>query len=826
MVVHTETPSLMAARRLTVELLLSDHPVNCLVCRKNQRCDLQHLAAYLGITERRLTPTGRVGLIDDSNPFFERDPEKCILCGRCVRACAEITQVNAIDFLHRGFATKIGAFLDQPLAESRCVYCGECLATCPTGALVEKSYYALPTREVHTVCPYCGCGCSMYLQMRGDRIVSVRGDPANEASQGHLCVKGRFGWDFVHHPDRLKTPLIRKDGRLQPASWDEALDLVADKFAHNLGAFAVMASAKCTNEENYLLQKFARAVMSTNNIDHCARRCHSPSVAGLATALGSGAMTNTIADLERAGAILLIGSNTTDTHPIAALRIKKAVREHSAKLIVVNPRYIDLCEDADLWLQLRSGSDVALLNGLAWVILHEGLWDEGYVSERTDGFDEWRAVIEDYTPKVVERITGITPEDLISAARIYARPPFGHSAVAYTLGITLHSHGTDNVLATANLAMLTGNIGVEGGGVNPLRGQNNVQGACDMGALPNVYTAYQSVTDAAVRAKFEAAWGVGLPAETGLTEPEIMAAAGGAIKALYIVGENPAVSDADATHIRQEMAKLDFLVVQDIFLSETAQMADVILPGASFAEKDGTFTNTERLVQRVREALPPIADSRADWRIVASIARRVQHRLGLLDGGFDFVSPGQIMDEIASLTPSYGGISYSRLASGPLQWPCPTADYPGTQRLHVGRFTRGRGRFTPTIYRLPAEVPDAEYPFILNTGRLLYHFHTGTLTRRVEGLDHIAPEAKVEINPNDAQELGISDGEIAKVVSRRGEVQVRASLTDNTPPGTVFMVFHFAEALTNALTSPALDPVAKAPELKVCAVRVERMVER
>ncbi len=535
-------------------------------------------------------------------------------------------------------------------------------------------------------------------------------------------------------------------------------------------------------------------------------------------------MTNPISDLEKAGAILLIGSNATVGHPIIALRIKKAVREHGAKLIVANPKYIDLCDDAEVWLQHRSGTDVALLNGLARVILHEGLWNAAYVAERTEGFEEWRAAVEEYTPERVQQITGIDPETLQAAARAYAQPPFGHSAIAFTLGITLHRTGTDNVWAIANLAMLTGNIGVEGGGVNPLRGQNNVQGACDVGCLPNYYTGYQQVANDEARAKFEAAWGIRLPSTAGRTEPEIMAAIGdGSIRALHIMGENPAVSDADANHVAKALQKVDFLVVQDIFLSETAQLADVVLPGASFAEKDGTFTNTERRVQRVRKAMEPVGESRADWQIVAEIARRTAQKLGLASSGFEPASPAEVLDEIARVTPSYGGISFARLEEGGLQWPCPDAGHPGTPRLHMGRFTRGRGRFTPVQHIPPAEVPDEEYPLVLNTGRLLYHFHTGTLSRRVAGLDKLAHEALVEVNPADARKLGIASGDTVSVSSRRGQVQLKADVTDRTPAGSVFMVFHFAEALTNALTSPALDPVAKAPELKVCAVRVQKV---
>ena len=536
-------------------------------------------------------------------------------------------------------------------------------------------------------------------------------------------------------------------------------------------------------------------------------------------------MTNPISDFEESGCILVTGSNTSVGHPVIANRIRRAARDRGTKLIVINPKYIDLCHYADVWLQNRPGTDVPLTNAMANVILEEGMWDEQYVFERTEGFDNWRDAIKDYTPEVAEKITGVPADDIRAAARLYARPPSGRSAIAYTLGITLHRHGTDNVWALSNLALLTGNIGVVGGGVNPLRGHNNVQGACDMGCLPNVYPAYQQVGDPSNRAKFEAAWGMPMPEKPGLTEPEIMAAAGcGGIKALFILGENPAVSDPDSNHAIAELKALDFLVVQEIFLTETAQLAHVVLPGTTFAEKHGTFTSTERRVQRVRAAIPPVGNSRPDWDIVSEIARRVLAKQGRSAAPFEFNSPAEVMAEVNAVTPSYGGITYERLeSSGGLQWPCPTTEHPGTPRLHIGKFTRGLGKFQPVHYIPPAEMPDEEYPLTLTTGRLLYHFHTGTMTRRVRGLNQIAPEATVEMNPKDVVKLGLADGEMARIVSRRGKVVARVNTTDSLAPGVVFMNFHFSESLTNALTSPALDPIAKAPELKVCAVRVEKV---
>ncbi len=537
-------------------------------------------------------------------------------------------------------------------------------------------------------------------------------------------------------------------------------------------------------------------------------------MAGLVTAFGSGAMTNSIHEIGDAACILAIGTNTTVAHPVIALEIKRAVF-NGGKLIVANPREIGLVRFADLWLRHNPGTDVALLMGMMRVIVDEGLLDSSFIEERCENFDAFKESLKDFGLDSVERITGVPGEKLAEAARMYAtnKP----ATLLYAMGITQHSHGTDNVLATANLAMLTGNIGKPSTGVNPLRGQNNVQGACDLGALPNVYPGYQAVADPAIRKKFEAAWGCSLNPSPGLTLTEIFGAADkGQIKAVYLIGENPVLSDPDANHVKESLKALEFLVVQDIFLSETAQLADIVLPSVSFAEKDGTFTNTERRVQRVRKAIEPVGDSRPDWQITCQIAQRMGAK------GFDFEHPSQIMDEIASLTPSYGGINYSRLEDGGLQWPCPTQEHPGTPILHSQQFPRGKGRFTPLEYKPPMELPDNEYPLILTSERSLYHFHTGTMTRKVKGLNIILGEELVEINPSDASALGIADGEMVKVTSRRGEITAKAKVTEASPAGVVSMDFHFAESPINQLTSPALDPVAKIPELKVCAVRVEK----
>ncbi|MCK5558201.1 MAG: formate dehydrogenase subunit alpha, partial [Candidatus Hydrogenedentes bacterium] len=564
-----------------------------------------------------------------------------------------------------------------------------------------------------------------------------------------------------------------------------------------------------TNEENYLFQKFVRVVFGTNNVDHCARLCHASTVAGLARAFGSGAMTNSIDEIERADAILVTGSNTTEAHPIIALRIKAAVMKHGAKLIVADPRRIDLVRFAEVHIRQRPGTDVALFNAMMNVIISEGLHDEDFIRERTEGFDDARAIIEEYTPAVAEEITGVPADDIRRAARIYAGAE--RASIIYSMGITQHTTGTDNVLTLANLAMLTGNVGKESTGVNPLRGQNNVQGACDLGALPNVFPGYQAVNDEALREKFQKAWNVSLPGEPGLTVVEMMhAAERGELKALYIMGENPALSDPNLNRTRKALEKLDLLVVQDIFLTETAQYADVVLPAASFAEKDGTYTNTERRIQRVRKTLDPPGEARQDWEILCDVATRMGYPMKYSD-------PGEIMDEIASVTPIYGGISYDRLEGFGLQWPCPDKSHPGTSYLHKGEFKRGKGKFHATPYRDPAELPDDEYPLILTTGRFLYHFHTGTLSRRSEGLEQICPGGTVEISPEDAASQGIDDGDLVNVASRRGEVLVKAVVTERSPKGTAFMAFHFREAAANLLTNDALDPIAKIPEFKVCA---------
>jgi len=828
LVVTAFDDELESTRRVLIDLLLSDHNCDCLTCESAGSCELQDLAYRYGLDNRTRRFASRERVLSDpdlSSPVLGYDASKCIVCGRCIKACEEIQGKGVLSFANRGLETVVVAGLGE-WGGSECDGCGECVQLCPTGAILDKLEQRPPrvweTQQVQTTCSYCGVGCQLDMWTANNQIVRVRGAEA-VPNHGSTCVKGRFGHTFMTHEERLTSPLIRRNGQLEPATWDEAMAeitarLVPIKEQHGPDAIVGLSSARCTNEENYLFQKMMRAAVGTNNVDHCARLCHASTVAGLAAAFGSGAMTNSIEEIEFAKCILVTGSNTTETHPVIATLIRRAVREHGAKLIVVDPRRIDLVRDATVWLRQKNGTDVAWLNGMMNVILTEGWEDKEFIAERTEEIEALRAVVSEYTPEKVEEISLIPADALREAARIYAEAEC--SSIIYSMGITQHTTGTDNVLSVANLALLTGNVGKRSTGVNPLRGQNNVQGACDLGALSNVYPGYQKVADPAVQEKFEKAWSVKLSPSVGLTVVEAMnAAAEGTVKAMIIMGENPMVSDPNLNHVEEALRNLDFLVVSDIFPSETAQLADVVLPAASFAEKEGTFTNTERRVLLLREVLKAPGEALPDWQIICKLSEQFGYPM-------HYESASKIMDEAATLTPIYGGIHHDRLVPSGLQWPCPNDEHTGTLYLHNGKFSRGLGRFHPVDFIPPAELPDDEYPFILSTGRILYHYHTGTMSRRVEPLNAFVREGYAEVHPEDAKRLGLDDGGWVSVRTRRGEITTRVLVTERVAPGSVFVPFHFAEAAANRLTNDALDPKAKIPEYKVAACQIEKAMQR
>ncbi len=834
MVVRTQTQALTDVRRFVLTMLLTDHPNDCMKCEVDGRCELQNwVYAYQVEWPEHTGKRHQYPIDSDPNPVVFVDMNKCILCGRCVRTCQEIQGCNVWNFSQRGFDTQIVAGANQTMLEADCESCGNCVAYCPVGALFDKPSLGwgreAHQKKVRTTCVYCGVGCQFDLNVKDGKITRVTSTPEAPVNGMALCVKGRYGWDFVARPDRLTTPLIRDESvtdgpwpGFREATWDEALDLVASKLLYYRDTFgpdsvAYLLSAKCTNEENYLLQKIARAIGKTNNVDHCARLCHASTVAGLATTFGSGAMSNTIKDAtEQSQVIFVIGSNTTEQHPVIGTRIRHAVRYRGVPLIVADPRRINLTRlPGCLHLQQRPGTDIALINGLMREIIVNGWVDEAFVAERAEGYEELKETVMKYTLEETERITGVPAAKIAEAARLLGTHKPG--AVFWSMGITQHTTGVLNVMSLSNLQTILGNMGVPGGGVCPLRGQNNVQGACDMGGLPNVYSGYQPV--ATNKERFEQLWGVeGLSDKPGLTVVEIMNAAHeGKVKAIYIMAEDPMTSDPDLNHVREALSEVEFLVVQDIFMTETAKFADVILPGASFAEKEGTFTNTERRIQRVRKAVDAPGKARPDWQILCDLATRMGYPM-------HYDSPAEIMEEIARVTPSFAGVHYWRLDRGEqLHWPVKSDDHPGTPILHVGQFTRGKALLKAIDHIEPKEAPDAEYPFTMTTGRVIYHWHGGQLTRRSANLMALYPEPLVEISDVDATRLGIVDGDPIRVASRRGEFKARAWVTDRVPEGLIFSTFHFPEGNANWATGAFLDPIAKIPEFKVTAVKVEKL---
>lgn len=844
MVVHTHvadsraepgTDKVVDLRRFILSMLLSDHPNECMTCEVDGDCELQRWVYEYNVAWPEHSGQRHARSKDsDPSPVVLVDMNKCILCGRCVRACAEIQNCDVWNFSERGFDTLVMAGAGQAMLDAGCESCGNCVAYCPVGALFDKPSQGwgrtINQQKVRTTCTYCGVGCQFDLNVRDGKITRVTSTPEAPANGVSLCVKGRYGWDFVHSDERLTVPLIRdakatggKYPGFREATWDEALDLVAQKLVYHRDhsgpdSVGYLSSAKCTNEENYLMQKLARAVGKTNNVDHCARLCHSSTVAGLASTLGSGAMTNSIEDSTGDAKLYFVtGSNTTEQHPVIGIKMRKAIREKGVKLIVADPRKIDLCKLAVLHLQQRPGTDVALFNGIMREILVNGWEDKEYIAERTENFEACKEVVMKYTLELTEEITTVPAAKIKEAARLlHENKP---TAVFWSMGITQHTTGTMNVMSLANLQMLLGNLGVRGGGVNPLRGQNNVQGACDLGALSNVYPGYQKVVDPAMKEKFETFWGVeGLSDKVGLTVVEMMNAAhDGDLKALYVFAEDPMTSDPDLNHVREALKTLDLLVVQDIFFTETAKYATVILPSTCFAEKEGTFTSTERRIQRVRKAVQAPGESRPDWQTICEVGTRMGYPM-------HYASPADVMDEIAACAPIYSGVHYWRLNAGAqLSWPVRGDEHPGTPILHVGKFARGLGLFTANEHLEPREAPDDEYPFTMTTGRVLYHWHGGEQSRRSKNLLALYPEPLVEVNPDDASRLGLAQGDKIKVASRRGEFVARAWLTDRVVPGLIFSTMHFPAGNANWATGAFLDPIAKIPEYKVSAVKMEKI---
>ena len=686
-----------------------------------------------------------------------------------------------------------------------------------------------PDRLVRTTCPYCGVGCQVLLHIKDDLIYRVTAPFDAAPNYGNLCVKGRFGMDFTTHPSRLRTPLIRSGGpgEFREATWEEALTMISEKLTALLrerggDSVAAFACAKATNEDNYVLQKWIRAVIKTNNIDHCARLCHAGSVTGLQLAIGSSAMSNSIAEMAHLDTFIVTGSNTTETHPVISLFLKRAVRQNGAKLIVIDPRQIELTDFATLWLRQRPGTDVAVFQAMAHVIVNEDLVNAEFIASRTEGFDAYVESLAGFTPEWAESVSGVPAEDIRKAARMYAMAE--RAAFYWGMGISQSTHGTDNALALANLALMTGHIGRPGTGLNPLRGQNNVQGCSDSGGLPNVYTAYQRVNDPAVQARFESAWRTSLSPQPGLTVTELVdGALAGKIKAMIFMGEDPLTSEPNLTHARHALDALDLLVSIDPFMNETAKRAHVILPSASFAEKDGTFTNSDRRVQRVRQALSSVGQARPDWQIVCDLARRMERLLGIeQSAGFDYPDAEAIWEEMRAVTPDFYGITYERLErEGGVHWPCPSLDHPGTPYLFAEDFPRGKGKFWSLDFGTESELPDDEYPYHLTTGRVLYHWHGGTLTRRSQ-LNEAYPEPVLEMHPDDARTLQLDTGDWVEVTSRRGSVVCRALVTERSPAGTVFLPFHFEEAAANLLTLDKVDRRAKIPDYKMAAVRLRK----
>ncbi|MDN4571959.1 formate dehydrogenase subunit alpha [Pandoraea cepalis] len=835
MKVRTQSPALQDLRRNVMELYISDHPLDCLTCAANGDCELQDMAGVTGLREVRYGFEGDNHIHsakDESNPYFTYDPSKCIVCNRCVRACEETQGTFALTISGRGFEARVSAGQDQPFMDSECVSCGACVSACPTATLQEKSVIEMgqPEHAVVTTCAYCGVGCAFKAEMKGGEVVRMTPYKDGGANEGHACVKGRFAWGYATHKERITKPMIRSKitDPWREVSWDEALDYAASEFrriqaTYGRDAIGGITSSRCTNEETYLVQKLVRAAFGNNNVDTCARVCHSPTGYGLKQTLGESAGTQTFKSIEHSDVILVMGANPTDGHPVFASRLKRRVRE-GANLIVIDPRRIDIVDGphvkAAFHLPLRPGTNVAMVNALAHVIVTEGLLAEDFIAERCEdrAFAQWRdfVALPENSPEAVSVVTGVDAEQIRGAARLYATG--GNAAIYYGLGVTEHVQGSTAVMGIANLAMATGNVGREGVGVNPLRGQNNVQGSCDMGSFPHELPGYRHVSDTWVRESFEAAWGVTLQAEPGLRIPNMFdAAVQGSFKGLYCQGEDIVQSDPNTQHVAAAMEAMECLVVQDIFLNETAKYAHVLLPGTTFLEKDGTFTNAERRISRVRRVMAPLPGM-ADWEVTIALAKRL---------GYDmpYTHPSQIMDEIARLTPTFSGVSYARLdEAGSLQWPCNDEAPDGTPIMHVHEFVRGKGRFIITRYVPTDEKVTPRYPLLLTTGRILSQYNVGAQTRRTLNVAW-HDEDRLEIHPVDAEDRGIKDNDWVGIRSRAGETVLRAVISERMQPGVVYTTFHFPESGANVITTDNSDWATNCPEYKVTAVQVLPVVQ-
>ena len=828
--VRTQTPRLQELRKGVMELYISDHPLDCLTCAANGDCELQDMAGVTGLRNVRYGYDGANHLKDakdESNPYFTYDPAKCIVCNRCVRACEEIQGTFALTISGRGFESRVSASQSEPFMESECVSCGACVQACPTATLQEKSviWMGQPEHSAITTCAYCGVGCSFKAEMKGTEVVRMVPWKDGKANEGHSCVKGRFAWGYATHSDRILKPMIRAaiTDPWQEVSWDVALGHAASEFKriqakHGRNSIGGITSSRCTNEEAYLVQKLVRTAFGNNNVDTCARVCHSPTGYGLKQTLGESAGTQTFKSVEKADVIVVIGANPTDGHPVFASRMKRRLRE-GAKLIVVDPRRIDIVKSphvrAEHHLQLRPGTNVALITAMAHVVVTEGLVKEEFVAERCDlaSFQAWRdfAAKAENSPEALEAATGVPASEIRTATRLYATA--GNGAIYYGLGVTEHSQGSTMVMGIANLAMATGNVGREGVGVNPLRGQNNVQGSCDMGSFPHELPGYRHVSDSTARAAFESAWGVAIDSEPGLRIPNMFdAALAGSFKGLYCEGEDIVQSDPNTQHVAAAMLAMECVVVQDLFLNETAKYAHVFLPGSSFLEKDGTFTNAERRISRVRKVMPPKAGL-ADWEVTVKLSQALGYEM-------DYADPEAIMAEIAALTPTFRGVSYQKIDElGSIQWPCNDAAPQGTPTMHVDRFVRGKGRFLVTQYVATDEKVTRRFPLLLTTGRILSQYNVGAQTRRTEN-NQWHQEDRLEIHPHDAEARGIRDDDWVGIQSRAGDTVLRATISERMQPGVVYTTFHFPESGANVITTDNSDWATNCPEYKVTAVQV------